>query len=55
MGYMEDVYEKYLLTNALFYLFCVKVIRQASHLPLRHTKCFVDLGFRTNMKKELPF
>lgn len=55
MGYMEEVYEKYILTNALFYLFCMKVIRQVSHLPLRHTKCFIYLDFRTNIMKKLPF
>lgn len=36
LSYMEEVYEKYILDTALPYLFCVKVIRQVSHLPLRH-------------------
>lgn len=55
MGYREEVDEKCILITALFYLFRVKVIRQVSHLPLRHTKCFIYLDFRTNMMKEFPF
>lgn len=52
---MEEVYEKCIHTDAFFYLFCVKVIRQVSHLPLRHTECFIYLDFRTDIMKKRPF